>query len=1838
MRKPSKRLLPWVLASCLVSLAVDADLSSQESGRTVPPQAAPKPTLPIDFVENRGQWATDARFVAQRGPVTAALEPHAIRLQLGQTPTALAMVFEGASTKVTLSGEGKQPGLYNYFIGNDASAWRTGVPAYSSVIYRQVYDGVDVRVREQSGLFEYDLLLSPRTDLSRVVIRADGASRLELLSDGSLVLHTPEGPLRQTPPRTMEVLPSGATRAVASAFRIIDAHRYSFEVPERNDALPLVIDPGLEWSTFLGGSGSDPVGGVALVPDGTFDVIVAGWPNSLDYPTLPGSGSPGVHNSIAVLRLNSTGTALRYATFFGGWHSQLLYRGAVAVNTAGEVVVGGEAYPPDFPTTSGAFDRVRDGDSSDGFVTRLNAAGVMTASTFLGGVFGDSVATVAFAPDGSIIAGGNTTSSDFPTTAGAFDRTYNVPNAPSDGGAHGDMFVARLSNDLSALTYGTFIGGPQLDVLEDIAVDPLGFVNVTGWVTGNNVQVFVSTPGAFDASWNGSQDVAFARLKLDGAGAADLKYATLMGGSNQDNGVAVAFSPTDPTVVTIAGHSWSDNFPVSPGVIKPTNPRFSDLFEAEAGIVARFQFPASGGGTRLWSTYFGSEGFERASEEIRDVVINTAGEVIIAGKTDRTAFPTTRGAYDRTHAGGSDGFVARINGSGTQLLYSTFFGGADSDDDLFQFTPLLSYVAGNTVLVAGSTGSTDFPVSAGALQDAHGNPEGGADGYVLRLALDADASGDLTVDAPVLLNPANGAVFARNGFVLLTWSEVSDPAGIDSYEYQVSPKPDFPDNFLHYKSSVAGTSARLHESLATIQWYWRVRTADRAGNLSAWSPTSTFTLGASGGKKSVTSVGILPASVVGGNSASGLVYITGPAPAGGVVVHLSVHHSTAYTFAKSRRSPLPITVPATVTVPEGATQVAFTATTDPVTQSAPGAILATVDGVGQFGFLSVEPPGTTGTIRLDFTPMTVAGGKDATGTVTLGAPAPAGGQLVTIASQHPLTARASVTSLTVPAGATTATFPVTTSPVTVAVDASFAVVSNRGTWATSLRVRPSLPRLLSLSFSPSTVPGGQNVTGTLTVSGPMISSKWPAGPDELVRVWSSDPLAADTGSQLAAIAAGATSGTFTAFTRGLPTARTVTFFAALDDVVVSAPLNVQAAPTPALSSVTFQPAAVNGGQGGIGRVNLSAPATATVFVPLSTNSPGAVSISSGVTLFAGDTSSMFTFNTANRSTAANVNVTATFGSASATGTLTINPSASASPIPLASLSVDRLTTPSGTPAIGTATLASAARPGGVTVRLGTSDFNVAEVPFEIVVPGGATSATFTITTKSVTAPSDVIIHGLAHGEGGLGQSAGLTVTPGSAGPTLSSLSLSPTSVTGGTSSTGTVTLSSAAPSGGRVVALSSSNTAAATVPASVTVAAGTTSRTFTVTTQTVTSSTSSTITATLGTTRTATLTVNTAPPPTPAAPSLVSPSSGASVTLPVTLDWNDVTAAVSYQIQVDNQSSFSAPRVIDQTVTTSQFTVTSLAAQQHWWRVRGRNSAGTNGAWSSTRSFTPQSAPATAALSAVSVNPSSVVGGNGSQGTVTLTAAAPSGGFAVSLSSSNTAVATVPANVTVAQGSTTATFAIGTSSVTTSTPVTITANAGTVTRTATLTVTAVPPPAALSAVSVSPASVVGGNGSQGTVTLTAAAPSGGFVVSLSSSNTSVATVPVNVTVAQGATTATFAIGTSVVATSTPVTITAGAGTVTRTATLTVTPPSQTATLTVTATGRSGERVTTSPSGINVAVGSTQSASFTTGTSITLSVTNGRDAIWSGACSTGGNKQRTCTFTFNANGTVTANVQ
>jgi hypothetical protein len=257
----------------------------------------------------------------------------------------------------------------------------------------------------------------------------------------------------------------------------------------------------------------------------------------------------------------------------------------------------------------------------------------------------------------------------------------------------------------------------------------------------------------------------------------------------------------------------------------------------------------------------------------------------------------------------------------------------------------------------------------------------------------------------------------------------------------------------------------------------------------------------------------------------------------------------------------------------------------------------------------------------------------------------------------------------------------------------------------------------------------------------------------------------------------------------------------------------------------------------------------------------------------------------------------------------------------------------------------------------------------------------------------------------------------------------------------------------------------------------------------------------------------------------------------------------------------------------------------------------------------------------------------------------------MTVTSSHPSVASIPQpSVTFTEGSSGRGVGIQTHAVSADTLVTLSATVGETTLTRQLLVKATPGATSVDHFFLDPLDVPGGTPSTGTVVLNGTAPSGGAVVTLESGNTSVATMPPGVTIPAGSDRASFTVSTSPVSSSTSVNLVARFNGTFAITSLLVTasqsppppppppPEGQTATLTVTATGRSGERVTSSPAGINVAVGSTGSASFTTGTSITLSVSNGRDAIWSGACSSSGSKRRTCTFTLGANASVTANVQ
>ena len=472
------------------------------------------------------------------------------------------------------------------------------------------------------------------------------------------------------------------------------------------------------------------------------------------------------------------------------------------------------------------------------------------------------------------------------------------------------------------------------------------------------------------------------------------------------------------------------------------------------------------------------------------------------------------------------------------------------------------------------------------------------------------------------------------------------------------------------------------------------------------------------------------------------------------------------------------------------------------------------------------------------------------------------------------------------------------------------------------------------------------------------------------------------------------------------------------------------------------------------------------------------------------------------------------------------------------MTLNPATVTGGANSTGTVTLSAAAPAGGAVVALKSSNTNAATVLPSVTVAAGATTATFTVTTKTVTVAT---ISTITSTYAGISKTVGLVVNP-----LLGSLTLNPSVLIGGanSSSTGTVTLTSAAPAGGAVVTLTSSNPSAATVPGSVTVAAGATTKTFAVTTTKVTAPTQANITAKcVGASTIVTLTLNPALVGVSVNPAAVTGVAGS--TGRVTLGQAAPAGGAVVILASNTPIAATVPGSV--TVAPGAIIATFAVTTKKVTAVKAVTITATYSGVARTATLTVN--PPAAGLVGVSVNPAAVTGPAGSTGTVTLGAAAPAGGAVVTLKSNNVN-ATVLGTVTVPANATTVTFAITTKPVTAVTPVTITATYNGVAKTATLTVN--PPAAGLVGVSVNPAAVTGPAGSTGTVTLGAAAPAGGAVVTLKSNNVN-ATVLGTVTVPANATTVTFAITTKPVTAVTPVTITATYNGVAKTATLTVNP-------------------------------------------------------------------------------------
>jgi hypothetical protein len=1051
----------------------------------------------VTFIGNQGQWDPATRFAAQDGGVAARFENGAIQLQVGGGQSAsVRLTFKGASPGATVMGVGKQSSYYNFFLGNDPNRWVSHVATYGGVLYQGLYPGVGVSVQPGAGQLEYNVLLQPGADLGRVVIHVAGASGLALASDGSLVVQTAAGPLQETAPVAWQVSSTGAKQPVASGFRILDAQDFGFTAPGHDSSRPLVVDPGLNWSTFLGGNNLEEMGGVALANDGTNDVIMTGNTWSPNFPATNGSFPAAAPLVAFVARLNSTGTTLEYATLFGSPSGYVQYPHAITLGAGGAPIVVGDTDAPDYPTTPGAFQTTLQG-SDDAFITEFNATGTkMVLSTYLGGGVetdpsspyyqmggGTEAWGVGLDPSGSIIVSGNTSSPSFPTTAGAYDTTWNpfLIGTLSTGRtfAINDMFVARLNAAGTSLTYGTYLGGQGDDYVNDMVVDSQGFVTLAGYTAPlqepaiNGAEIpqgnpFPTTPGAVVSSYQGGSDAVVARLQLNGAGKKDLMYSTMLGSNDNEEALSLALDPSNPQMVTVAGYTASWDFLTTPGAFV-RSPFSAD--DWDMAFVTQFQFPASGGGSVVWSTLVGGPGNQVAD----GVGMDSAGNVYIDG-TVSADFPTTDRSYDRllNGEGASDFFVAELNPNGSQLPYATLIPG-----DSFEGQVTLATDGANTVIVAGNTTSPTFPTTPGAYQTVFGG--GQSDDFVSQLTLLPNTINDTTPSAPSLLSPADGATLTPDSFgvfaTTLSWSTAATTSGVQAYELQVSPNPDFAINSININEWLDDVYTTNTQFNFTRDFpgnvYWRVRTLDNANLYSPWSPGRSFIDGSP--LSAASALTLNQSAVMGGTTAQGTIILEAPAPKGGVSVALTSNSSV-------------INIPSSVTIPAGATSVSFPVTTSAVSTSTAAQIQAD-PGTNYTATLWVDPAPKAGPLSVTLDPTSVNGGTSSQGTVTLGSAAPSGGTVVNLLSSN--TAVATVpTSVTIPAGSTSATFTASTSDVSFQTLVAITASSGGATESATLKVNPapSPVTVASVALNPTSVKGGNTSQGTV-----MLTELAPAG-------------------------------------------------------------------------------------------------------------------------------------------------------------------------------------------------------------------------------------------------------------------------------------------------------------------------------------------------------------------------------------------------------------------------------------------------------------------------------------------------------------------------------------------------------------------------------------------------------------------------------------------------------------------------------------------------------------------------------------------------------------------------
>jgi hypothetical protein len=718
----------------LASIGLFGLLSSSQAVPIAPERSATHLfQLPLTFEINQGQTDDRVDFLA-RGPnynifLTATEAVFALprastksgqRAMSEQRPV-MRMQLVGSAADPAVQGVDALPGKVNYFRGKDAASWQTKVPTYQRVKYSAVYPGVDLVYYGQSQQLEYDFIVAPGADPSTIKLGFAGVEQTTVDAQGDLVLKTTGGPLRFQKPVIFQMSDSGRRHPIEGGYVHRSPHEIGFRVGAYDRTRPLIIDPVLSYSTYLGGGGYDEGNGIAV--DATGAVYVTGTTTSTDFPTV-NAVQPVINErdyyepvDIYVAKLTPDGTALVYATYLGGSYYEI---GAdIAVDSAGAAYVSALTYSTDFPTVN-AFQLEKRGPW-DAVVVKLSADGSrLIYSTYLGGSGGEGSAAIAVDLAGAAYITGTTDSTDFPTV----NALQPSPGRHTDIRFAQDAFVAKLAPDGSALLYSTFLGGNDSDGAYDIAVDSLGAAYIVGSTSSGDFPLVNPLPGPGEGS-----DAFVSKLAPDGT---RLIYSTRIGGSGGEDGLGIAVDASGAAYVT--GRTDSRDFPTK-------NPLQSELCGlpqdlTSEGFVVKL---APEGGAMIYGTYLGGSGWVDVGFGI---AVDTAGAAYVTGTTQSPNFPTKH-ALQPALRGVQDAFVTKLSPNGQNFVYSTYLGGEAVEDartaSCWQCPASRMAIAvdltGATYVTA-NTQSPDFPTTT-SLQPSFG---GDGDAFVVKIAEDSPVS------------------------------------------------------------------------------------------------------------------------------------------------------------------------------------------------------------------------------------------------------------------------------------------------------------------------------------------------------------------------------------------------------------------------------------------------------------------------------------------------------------------------------------------------------------------------------------------------------------------------------------------------------------------------------------------------------------------------------------------------------------------------------------------------------------------------------------------------------------------------------------------------------------------------------------------------------------------------------------------------------------------------------------------------------------------------------------------------------------------------------------------